>query len=147
MTFGAGVGFGNMSFDVRCDAQRGGSMWQRFKAWVKKIVQDVATLFVASRDPRTPWLAKGLALVVVVYALSPIDLIPDFLPVIGYLDDLILLPLGILLAVRLIPSALLDEFRKRAMTVTPVSRKALGIALVVALWLGLGALVWFLFYG
>ena len=74
----------------------------------------VATVFFAMKHPQTPWLAKALGTVVVVYALSPIDLIPDFIPVIGYLDDLILLPVLIALTIKLIPKAILDVARQQA---------------------------------
>jgi len=71
-------------------------------------------LALAARDPRTPWYAKALAVAIVAYVLSPIDLIPDFIPVIGWLDDLVLVPLGLLLVIRLIPKPLLQEFRLKA---------------------------------
>ena len=71
------------------------------KSWARTIKRDVHALYLAARDPRTPWYAKALALGIAAYALSPIDLIPDFIPVVGYLDEIILLPLAIMLAVRL----------------------------------------------
>ena len=76
-------------------------MIERVKQWARSIKRDVVALYVAGRDPRTPWHAKAVALAVVAYAISPIDLIPDFIPVLGYLDDLIIVPLGIMLAVSL----------------------------------------------
>ena len=82
-------------------------------------------LWIAARDRRTPWYAKLLAGAVVAYALSPIDLIPDFVPVLGYLDDLILLPLGILLAVRLVPKPLMQEYRSAAAKLTGRRRREL----------------------
>lgn len=107
------------------------------KAWAIRIKQDVAALWFAARDPRTPWQAKAVAALVAAYALSPIDLIPDFIPVLGYLDDLVIVPLGILLAVRLVPPALMAEFRQRAaaMTARPTSR--LAAAVIVVTWLAL----------
>ena len=87
---------------------------QRLKAWAKAIKIDVVALWLAARDGRTPWHAKAVAAAVAAYALSPIDLIPDFIPVLGYLDDLVIVPLGILLAVRLIPAELMEEFRREA---------------------------------
>ncbi len=87
-------------------------MLQAWKERAKELKTEIHALLIAYRDPRTPWLAKGLVLLVVAYALSPIDLIPDFIPLLGYLDDLILLPLGIALAIRLIPMDVLDEARK-----------------------------------
>ncbi len=77
-------------------------MFRRLKEWVRAIERDVLAIYLAARDPRVPWYAKALALFVAAYALSPIDLIPDFVPVLGYLDDAILLPLGIVLVVKMI---------------------------------------------
>ena len=109
-------------------------MLERLKTWARRVKRDVLALWLAARDPRTPWLAKAVAAGVVAYALSPIDLIPDFVPVLGLLDDAILLPLGILLAVKLIPGALMAEFRAAAETTErPVSRT--GAVAIVALWL------------
>ena len=109
-------------------------MIERLKAWAGRIKRDVLALWLAARDRRTPWAAKAVAAGVVAYALSPIDLIPDFIPVLGLLDDAVLLPLGILLAVRLIPGALMAEFRAAAEGVRwPLSRA--GAVLVVGLWL------------
>jgi uncharacterized membrane protein YkvA (DUF1232 family) len=103
---------------------------------------EVYALYLAYRDPRVPWYAKVLAACVVGYALSPIDLIPDFIPVLGYLDDLVLIPLGIALTLRMIPPAVMVECRARARSELadgkPVSRAA--AAVIVAIWLGLAAL-------
>jgi uncharacterized membrane protein YkvA (DUF1232 family) len=114
----------------------------RARAWAKRIKRDVLALWIAARDPRTPWQARAVSALVAAYALSPLDLIPDFIPVLGYLDDLIIVPLGILLAVRLIPQGLMGAFRARAeaMAERPVSRVA--AAVVIAAWVavaGLGA--------
>lgn len=105
------------------------------KQWARAIKRDVHAVWLAARDPRTPWLAKALALAVAGYAVSPIDLIPDFIPVIGYLDDLIIVPLGIMLVVRIIPPDVMDEHREAATKATgrPVSRLAAGI--VIAIWI------------
>ena len=103
-------------------------------------------LYLAARDPRTPWYAKLLVAGIVAYAFSPIDLIPDFVPVLGYLDDLILIPMGIALAMRLVPHSVLAECRARAQETIPngkpVSRAA--GAVIVVIWLVLAALciVW-----
>jgi len=86
----------------------------RLRRWARVIKRDVLALYLATRDPRVPWYAKAMAACVAAYVLSPIDLIPDFIPVLGYLDDLILLPLGILLAVRLVPPAIMAELRAEA---------------------------------
>jgi len=105
------------------------------KRWAKALKRDVVALWIAARDPRTPWYAKVVAAAVAAYALSPVDLIPDFVPVLGYLDDLILVPLGIALAVRLIPPTLMDEYRGLAVRreARPGSRAA--PIIIVALWL------------
>lgn len=99
-------------------------------------------LYLAARDPRTPWHAKILVAAIVAYAFSPIDFIPDFVPVLGYLDDLILIPLGIALAIKLIPNSVLTECRARAQesiqNEKPVSRVA--GAVIVVLWVALAAL-------
>lgn len=100
---------------------------------LQPIKRDVVALWLAARDPRVPWYAKAMAGAVAAYALSPIDLIPDFIPVLGYLDDLIILPIGILLTVRMIPGPLMEEFRVEAARrdSRPVSRAGLvGIGLV-----------------
>lgn len=86
----------------------------RLRAWARSIKRQIMVLWFSCRHPKAPWLAKALAVCVVAYALSPIDLIPDFIPVLGYLDDLILLPLGILLVMRLMPEEVLMECRIRA---------------------------------
>ena len=113
------------------------------KAWARRIKQDVHALYFATRDPRTPWLAKLLAAGVVAYALSPIDLIPDFVPVLGYLDDLLLVPLGIALAIRLVPDAVMAECRARAEAAPPGSGRAAALV-VVAIWVvaAAAALAW-----
>lgn len=86
----------------------------RLKDWARTIKRDVHALYLAGRDPRVPWHAKALTIVIAGYALSPIDLIPDFIPVLGYLDDVILLPLGIVLVIRLIPPEIMTEHRELA---------------------------------
>ncbi|MCW2924382.1 MAG: hypothetical protein JWM98_1786 [Thermoleophilia bacterium] len=119
------------------------SRWQRVQARARALRQEVLALYLACRDPETPRLARVLAGVVVAYALSPIDLIPDVIPVLGYLDDLILLPLGIALVLRLIPAEVMVRSRARAAELhdRPVSRGA--AVAVVATWLVLaGVAVW-----
>ena len=116
-------------------------MLSTLKAWARAIRRDVHAIWLAARDPRTPRLAKILALVVAAYALSPIDLIPDFVPVVGYVDDLLIVPLGVLLVVRLITPALMAEFRTVAARAAerPVSRWA--AVVIVAIWLAGAALL------
>jgi uncharacterized membrane protein YkvA (DUF1232 family) len=116
----------------------------RWRERARRLRREVYTLYFASRDPRSPWYAKAVAFGVVAYALSPIDLIPDFIPVIGYLDDLVVVPLGVLLVRRLIPADVLADCRGRAevMAEKPVSR--VGAAVVVAVWLLLASVAaWF----
>jgi uncharacterized membrane protein YkvA (DUF1232 family) len=84
------------------------------RAKAETIKRDVHALYLAARDPRVPWYAKAVAVTVAAYAISPIDLIPDFIPVLGQLDDLVIVPLGIVLAVRLVPPELMTEFRVAA---------------------------------
>jgi len=108
----------------------------RLRRWARSIKRDVHALYLCARDPRVPWYAKAVALAVAAYALSPIDLIPDFVPVLGYLDDLILVPLGILLAVRLIPPAVLAEHRAAAED-APLQPSRGAAVVIVAIWIGL----------
>jgi uncharacterized membrane protein YkvA (DUF1232 family) len=110
------------------------ALLDRLKLWAGALKRDVIALWIAARSPRTPLLAKLAAGAVAAYALSPIDLIPDFIPVVGHLDDLVIVPLGIALAVRLMPPALLAEFRAEAQrrSERPTSNVAAGI--VVTLW-------------
>jgi uncharacterized membrane protein YkvA (DUF1232 family) len=109
------------------------------KDWAHRIKRDVVAVYFAARDPRTPARVKILAFAVAAYALSPIDLIPDFIPVLGYLDDLVLVPAGIWLVVRLLPAQVLVQSRARAELVTTSPRSAAAAAVVVGLWVILGA--------
>jgi len=110
----------------------------RIAAWARAVKRDVVALWIAARDPRTPWYAKLLAGLVAAYALSPIDLIPDAIPVLGLLDDLILVPLGIVATVALIPPPLMQEFRRDAdaRAERPTSRTAMVV--IVGLWIAAG---------
>ena len=109
----------------------------KWEKWVSVLKEDTYALYLASRDRRVPWAAKIVLIVVVAYALSPIDLIPDFIPVLGYLDDMILLPLGIALAIRLIPDEVWEECkaeaRSRLNSDLPSSRAA--AIVIVIIWL------------
>lgn len=111
------------------------TLYRRLRQWSRTIKRDVHAVYLAGRDPRVPWYAKLLALCIAAYALSPIDLIPDFIPVLGYLDDLVILPLGVLLVVWMIPSEVMAEHRATAaMAETrPVSRVA--AAAIIAVWI------------
>jgi uncharacterized membrane protein YkvA (DUF1232 family) len=115
----------------------------RLRRWARAIRRDIHALWLAARDPRTPWYARALAVAIAAYALSPIDLIPDVIPVLGYLDEAILLPLALLAAIRLVPPAVMAECRARAEAAAqrPVSRA--GAAFIVAVWLAAAAaLAW-----
>lgn len=112
------------------------SAWlDRAKVWARGIKRDVIAIWLAAKDPRTPWVARIAAACVAAYALSPLDLIPDFVPVLGYLDDLLIVPLGILLVIKLIPADLIAEHRITAASIAakPVSR--IGLAAIIAIWL------------
>ena len=107
----------------------------RLAAWARSIKRDVHAVYLASRDPRTPWYAKAVAIGVVAYALSPIDLIPDFIPVLGQLDELIILPAGIWLVVRLIPPDVMNEHRAAAIAAEQMPRSMAGAVTIVAIWI------------
>ncbi|MBN1200926.1 MAG: DUF1232 domain-containing protein [Anaerolineae bacterium] len=121
-------------------------MKRTLKAWQRRAHQlkiELHALALAYRDPRVPWYARLFALCVIGYAFSPLDLIPDPIPVLGYLDDLILVPLGIALALRLIPPQVMSDCREQARTTPPEHTAAGWIAagLIVLVWLLLAALV------
>jgi len=111
----------------------------RLRGWAKKLKRQTMVLWLCYQHPQTPWLPKLISILVVAYALSPIDLVPDFIPILGYLDDLILLPLGILLAIRLMPAQVLEECQLKATeweanhAKRPVNRVA--AVIVVLVWL------------
>ncbi len=113
------------------------------KSWAQDVKRDVVALYLAARDPRTPVVATLTAAAVAAYALSPIDLVPDFVPVLGYLDDLVIVPLGILLVVRLIPPELMAEFRHEAVQRGRLPAHWGGAALIISLWvISLILVVW-----
>ncbi|HZH52832.1 MAG TPA: YkvA family protein [Microvirga sp.] len=118
----------------------------RLKAWAREIKTDVVAISLAAGDRRVPWYAKLLAAIVAAYALSPIDLIPDFIPVLGYLDDVILVPLGILLVVRLIPPAVMAELRAEANARAERPASRAGATAVVVLWIAAAALLLWAFW-
>ena len=113
----------------------------------KALKQEVTALVLAMRDSRTPWYAKALGGLVLAYALSPIDLIPDFIPVLGLLDDLILVPLGVALVVRLTPETVLTECREKAKEMGRREASKWGAAFVVLVWLGVASLLIWLIKG
>ena len=119
------------------------------RGWARALKTETLALYLVARDPRVPWYARLFIAGVVAYALSPIDLIPDFIPVLGYLDDLILVPLGLALAVRMVPSDVLEECRARAREELagqrPRSRGAM--LAIVGIWVACAALVCWLVAG
>jgi uncharacterized membrane protein YkvA (DUF1232 family) len=129
---------------ARAETTSGPIAWLR--GWAEAITRDIYAVYLAGRDPRVTWYAKALAIAVAAYAFSPIDLIPDFIPILGYADDLAIVPLGILLVVRMIPSDVMTEHRVSAVAMLrrPTSRAA--AAVIVAIWLvvavATGWLVW-----
>ena len=111
-------------------------MLERAKQWARTIKRDVAAVWIAARDPRVSWYAKALAFAVAAYALSPIDLIPDFIPVLGQLDDVIIVPLGIWLVFRMIPPDVLAEHRAAAAILDRDSPKSTaGAVAIVSIWI------------
>jgi uncharacterized membrane protein YkvA (DUF1232 family) len=116
------------------------------KDWARALKNDVVALYIAGRDPRVPWYVKAAAVAIAAYALSPIDLIPDFIPVLGYLDEVILLPIAIALVVRMIPDPLMAEFREEAQrrSERPTSRAA--AAVIISLWIAAIALTLWTFW-
>ncbi|GAA5512424.1 hypothetical protein Dcar01_01138 [Deinococcus carri] len=118
-------------------------MIQALKTWARGIKRQLLALYLAYRDPRTPWYARAWAALVLAYAFSPIDLIPDFILVLGLLDDAILLPLGITLALRLIPPPIMAEAQERAEALDRKDRPTsiVGAVVIVLLWLNVVGLV------
>jgi uncharacterized membrane protein YkvA (DUF1232 family) len=111
--------------------------FESWKAKAKQLKREVYALYLASKDPRTPWYAKVLAALIIGYALSPIDLIPDFIPVLGYLDDLIIVPAGIVLLVKMIPKEVMEEAREKARSLDEQKNPKNWIAglIIVLIWL------------
>ncbi len=116
-----------------------------WKERVRALKKETFAIALACRHPRVPWHAKALALIVVGYALSPIDLVPDFIPVLGYLDDLVLIPLGIMLVVRMIPADVMADCRRRSEEMVGRATRAgkIAAAVIVTIWILTAAfLVW-----
>jgi len=121
-------------------------MINRWKEWARTIRRDAHALYLAARDPRVPWYAKALAIAVAAYAASPIDLIPDFIPVIGYVDDLILVPLGIALVIKLIPAEIMAEHRALASVAQDRPASWAAATIFVVLWIAVAAFCAWLAY-
>ncbi len=122
---------------MRSDRRRGAPAAQ--PSLVRRIRVEAHAAWLAARDHRTPWYARALGLLVTAYALSPIDLIPDFIPVLGLLDDAVLIPLGIWLFVKMLPAGVMDEHRAAAAAAAERPRSALGALIVVLVWLAAAA--------
>jgi uncharacterized membrane protein YkvA (DUF1232 family) len=121
-------------------------LWQRLSFGARLVLRDGLALYIAARDPRTPWFAKLLALLVAAYALSPIDLIPDAIPVLGFLDELILLPIAIALIARLIPTQIMAESRAAAQAMVEKPHSKAGAAIIIGIWaLGFGTFLRWVF--
>ena len=118
----------------------------RLREWARSIKRDVHAIYLAARDPRVPWYAKLIAGCVAAYALSPIDLIPDFIPVLGYLDDLIIVPLGILVAVALVPPGIMTEHRAAAALAQQQPASPTAAVVIIAIWVALSVLFAWLAY-
>jgi len=112
------------------------------RSLIGRIRIDAHAAWLAARDPRCPWHARAVGLLVAAYALSPIDLIPDFIPVLGLLDDAILIPVGLWLFRKLLPEGLFEECRAAAEAAAERPRSKWGIAIVMALWLAAAWLAW-----
>src|SRR5512135_3517057 len=119
------------------------SIWNRLKYWARRMKRDTMALYLARQDPRVPQAAKAMAIATAAYAFSPIDLIPDFIPVLGYLDELIILPLFIHLTIRLIPPDIMVELRARADQHLSENRprSLTGAVVIILIWLCIAALV------
>jgi uncharacterized membrane protein YkvA (DUF1232 family) len=113
----------------------------QLRGWARGIKRETYALYLACRDPRTPWYAKVLAGAVVAYAFSPIDLIPDFIPVLGYLDDLVIVPLGIILAVKMVPKGVMAECRTAAIAAGERPTSKVAAVAIVGVWLAMAVLL------
>jgi uncharacterized membrane protein YkvA (DUF1232 family) len=107
----------------------------QLKHWARVIRRDAVALYLATRDPRVPWHAKTLAIVIAAYAISPVDLIPDFIPVLGYLDELILLPLAIAGVIRLIDPAVMAEHRASASQIVERPTSTMAAVAIMIIWI------------
>lgn len=108
---------------------------EQVKAWASRVKRDAVAVYFAARDPRTPVQVRCLALAVAAYALSPIDLIPDFIPILGYLDDLLIVPLGLLLVIQLLPPLVLLESREKANALLARPRSYVAAGFMIGIWL------------
>lgn len=121
-------------------------MLARLRNWARELKQSTLVVYFAARDPGTPWWVRVIALLVAAYALSPIDLIPDFIPVLGYIDDLLIVPLGVLLVLRLIPPEVRRAAKERALAVADKPTSRVTAVVIVAIWLVVAGLLGFWFW-
>ena len=120
-------------------------MLAKIKRWAKHLTHQVLAIWVAARDPRTRPAAKFIAVLTAAYAFSPIDLIPDFIPILGYIDDLIIVPLGIAIVIKLIPTSLMEEFKRTAIALEQAPKNYRAAACIVILWVLATACVLYFF--
>jgi uncharacterized membrane protein YkvA (DUF1232 family) len=131
--------------DLPAEKQPTESLWDRLKKHALELKTQTYALYLAYRDPRTPWYAKAWAALVVAYAVSPIDLIPDFIPVIGYLDDLIIVPAGIAFAIKLIPPGVMADAQEKAQQAKGLEGRSgwIGAGIIIMVWLLIvGGIIW-----
>jgi len=123
--------------------------FEKWKAKARKLKLEVYALYIASKDRRVPWYARVVAVAVVAYAFSPIDLIPDPIPVLGYLDDLILIPLGIALVIKLIPAEVMQDCREKAALTMQAGKPKNWVAggIIILIWVGLFAFTFYYLSG
>ncbi|MEF8682467.1 UNVERIFIED_CONTAM: YkvA family protein [Bacillus cereus] len=118
------------------------SIIQKMKKWARNLKKQILVLYLAYRDERVPWYAKLFTMLVVAYAFSPIDLIPDFIPILGYLDDLILVPLGVYLALKLIPKEVLEDCKRKVEERQTISKPKNWITGIIIITLWILVFVW-----
>jgi len=122
------------------------SMRRRLREWAREIKNNVVALYIAARDPRVAWYVKLLAAAVAAYALSPIDLIPDFIPVLGYFDDLVILPVAIAFVIKMIPGPLMVEFRAEAQRRAELPTSRTAAVVIIGLWIAAAAFLLWVFW-
>jgi uncharacterized membrane protein YkvA (DUF1232 family) len=119
-------------------------MGERLQRLIDEARRDALIIYLAARDPRVPWHAKFLALACAAYVLSPLDLIPDFIPVIGLMDEVIVIPLAFWMITQMVDEDVMEDLRVRAAArIEPLPKSVIGLLIVVSLWIALGAAIWF----
>lgn len=118
------------------------------KSWAERLENEVLALYYAYRDPRTPWYARLFCAFIITMTVSPVDLIPDFIPVLGYLDDALFLPLGIWIAIKMIPASVMAKSREKAMSIPPdiLADKRKSMLLIISIWVIVIAVIAFAAY-